>query len=82
MIAVRLPEPIEDALLGALDDVRRVPFGDEAFRDDVRARKHLAGLALDREHHQEDAVASDRPAVAHHRLAHVPHAETVHVHDA
>src|SRR5712691_923625 len=79
---LRLAEPVEDALLGALDDVRRVLLGHEALRDDVRARQDLARLPLDREHDEEDAVAADRPAIAHHRLADVADAEAVDIHNA
>src|SRR5437773_12176614 len=78
---LRLAEPVEDARLGALDDVRRVLLRHEALRDDVRTRQDLAGLPLDREHDEEDAVAADRPAVAHDRLADVADAEAVDVHD-
>src|SRR5439155_19274577 len=79
---LRLAEPVEDALLGTLDDVCRVLLRHEALRDDVRTRQDLAGLPLDREHDEEDAVAADRPAVAHDRLADVADAEAVDVHDA
>src|SRR3989449_4555497 len=82
LAGLRLAEPVEDALLGTVDDVGRVLLRHEALRDDVRTRQDLAGLSFDREHDEEDAVAADRPAVAHHRLADVADAETVDVHDA
>src|SRR5439155_22811458 len=79
LAGLRLREPIEDPLLCELDDLAGVVLGDEPFRHDVRAGHDRAGLLLDRDDHEEDAVASDREAIAHDPLTHVPHPKAVDI---
>ena len=82
LAGLRFGEAVQDPLPRGLDELRGVVLGHEAFGHDVRTGDDRAGPLLDGHDDEEDAVAADRPAIAHDRLTHVANAQAVDVDDA